>query len=184
MTPPSPFGGLPSGYREFPMLKDEVKIHQAVSAIMGLQYNFDISTDPAITLCGSPFLKPDILREPATSPPLQEIYVVSNLLPWKLRILASKYDFVSVSDVLGGLYCALRIPVKYGEYEGQRPEIKAAVSQAFERRVQTLARIDTIAAQAERQKGLKRIDFMKGSHNFAGFTNDNARPNELIMHIR
>jgi hypothetical protein len=166
-TSPGPLTPPPLSPSAFPSKEvGLVVLHIVLTSEMASQYHFDISKDPAQT--NSTVLTPQVLAEAATSPPLSEILLVSRYLPWRLEILpsSSKPDaFVTVSDVLGGLYCALRIAVKEGEFNSLAETGQRKVKEAFKKRC-----ADKDAEEKEREKGMKRIDYMMGHHRFAGLS--------------
>lgn len=151
-------------------LPKSVSIHPILGGKLAAQTNVDISLDPAITHIKSRLLTPLVLAEPATSPPLGELFLLSKYLPWKIQILPSTNSWVTVSDVLGGLYCALRLRVTAEEYNRTPSKEKPFVDAAFEQRCEKTKQISSSTAKAERQKGRRRIDFMMGNHSFQGLS--------------
>ncbi|KAJ7507439.1 hypothetical protein B0H11DRAFT_1705347 [Mycena galericulata] len=140
---------------------------------------FNVSYDPAYA---SPSLSPRVLAEPATSPPLPCVTILSDLFPWRISIYPSSSKpgaYVTVADVLHGLYRGLRHRVRKEELETisvPKPFI-ASVRQAFHNRCSRLARtVDPAAADSEARKGIRRIDFLLGNHMFTGLLPTSENP--------
>jgi len=143
---------------------------------------FDVSYDPAYTVSASPVLSSRVLAEPATTPALPCVTIVSELFPWRISIYPSSSKpgaFVTVADVLNGIYRGLRQQVRKEELENisvPKPFI-ASVRQAFYSRCSRLARtVDPAAADSEARKGIRRIDFLLGNHMFAGLLPTSENP--------
>ncbi|KAK0436501.1 uncharacterized protein EV420DRAFT_238236 [Desarmillaria tabescens] len=112
-----------------------------------LHLNIDLSKDI------SPYI-PEIPDEPATSPPLPgDMVLVSKYLPWRIHIAPS-----SVQDVVVALYTALRTRVTEEELKTTGG---TGVTRAFANRVEGMG-------EEERQKGVRRVDFLLGYTRFIG----------------
>src|SRR5262249_51860860 len=110
----SPVRGSPP--RGNPLRNSSISIHPALRDPNGRFLKYDVNEDPENSLSPSEYLNQSILNAPATEPPLQELFIISRYIPWKLRIGPARGTVVTVSDVLGGLYCALRLRVTPDEY--------------------------------------------------------------------
>jgi hypothetical protein len=128
-----------------------------------------------------------ILEQPATSPALCSMTLVSNLLPYPITVHSglvayppSPYfgtpmgipsGFVTVRDVLTALYIFLRRPMSVAEVAALYPFGQAAwLALAFQSRV---LRITNDGERLlEHQKGVKRIDMLiaAGKTLFSGLT--------------
>ncbi|KAF9264984.1 hypothetical protein L218DRAFT_957628 [Marasmius fiardii PR-910] len=172
-VPPNPFSLLAGS----PMQTDGATfniddIHSILRLRSRPKFHFNVSRDPGATPLLSQELPAETRAEPATIPPVPVVILVSKHLPWSIDVKPSSNDenaFVSVADVLGGLYCALRNRVTDAEYQiqGNKEEIIAA----FEARCRRVAEEDgELAAQAERGKGLMRVDFLRGNLMFVGLS--------------
>jgi len=168
MTPP-PLDHLRSPYACTPLPIVEESIHTALRLP---RYNFDLSVDPTSTLASSSSaLTPEIRAEPATSPPLSSVVILSEFLPWKLTIDASSpgpNSFVTVWDVIVGLYRALRLRVRTAELSYVPAKHQPFISKAFEHR--WARQRDPAVAREEQTNGIKRIDFLMENHRFIGLT--------------
>lgn len=103
------------------------------------------------------------LCEAATYPPVATMTLAnSEILPkYSIIIFARNEPYVTVFDVLNGLYGFLRMALSRAEY-ADLPIISAtAVAKAFEERVATFA--DEADRRVEQLKGVKRIDLLLGA---------------------
>ncbi|KXN84614.1 hypothetical protein AN958_12295 [Leucoagaricus sp. SymC.cos] len=146
-------------------------------------FDFDVSLDPA----SNPALRDNLFlqrvrNEPATVPPVPSLTLVSRDLPWEVIITSSSVPFVTISDVLGGLYRALRIPVREEEFSRESAEKQNAISTAYYQRFERHVS-DRQLREQEKQKGVKRIDFLAGSHRFKGLSKT-ERPNVWIIKLK
>jgi len=146
-------------------------------------FDFDVSLDPAT----NPAMRDNrdlqrILNDPATYPPLPSLTLVSSHLPWDLNISRSSQLYVTVADVLGGLYRALRICATQGEL-GREAEVKrAAILRAHMRRCERLISSDPRKMDHERNRGPRRIDFLAGAHHLRGLVKT-ERPNVWYLQL-
>ncbi|KAG7087289.1 hypothetical protein E1B28_013267 [Marasmius oreades] len=182
LTPPNPFSPLAGS----PMQTDNASfkiddIHSILRLRSRPKFHFDVSRNPATTLSLAQELSADIRAEPATVPPVPVIILVSKYLPWAIDVQSSSENedaYVSVADVLGGLHCALRIRVTDAEFQIQinKEEIMAA----FEARWRRVAEEEgALAGESEREKGLMRVDFLRGNLKFVGLSTVESGTNVL-----
>lgn len=175
ITPPSPFftaSALPKG---------SVLPNSLLAFDRGLPtIIFDLSmTKPAVTNTRSPILLTTAqLSDPAVLPPTKVLQIVSNL-PWTLTITAQSHAYVTVLDVLTQLYSLLRLPVSRVEYEKEKAATQAEISRAFHARIER----DPRTHVAEREKGLKRIDFLQGRNRFLGLSSTSHGPHVWALNL-
>ncbi|PFH44656.1 hypothetical protein AMATHDRAFT_200950 [Amanita thiersii Skay4041] len=153
-------------------------------------------TEPALgydfsTLPTDAVPRPHELLEPATNPPLHHMVVICPLLPsrWQIDITAaprrsspplvlssspppsssSSASYITVADVLTALYRNLRLSVTREEYNslGDSPE-REHVNQAYFSRCERI--FDPVRQGEEKNKGVKRIDFLKNRCRFLGLS--------------
>jgi len=138
-------------------------------------FDFDVSVDPAMNpiVYGNSFVAM-VRNEPATLPPVSSLALVSRLLPWETVISSSVFPFVTVSDVLGGFYRALRLRASKEEYQRESHEKQKAISLAYHQRCSRA--LDVELREREKQAGVKRVDFLMGSHLLKGLCKT-KRPN-------
>jgi hypothetical protein len=149
-----------------------VRIHDVLALSRQPKIAFDVSYDPSTTILAS--LTPRVLAAAATTPPLPSLTILSTFLPWNINIRPASQKpgaFVTVADVLTGLYRGLRLPVTPVEFD-HIPTIadKERVNRAYEHRYERINRNDTVGAYEERRKGVKRVDFLMGNHRFLGLS--------------
>lgn len=136
-------------------------------------------------------LKPEVLAEPATMPPLPQItlylHSASGVWPWApLTILGSNphQPYVTVKDVLVGLYTQLRNRVSSAEfYSIPSQSAQDSISLSFKARCQRLGGEGSKEAGIEKSKGLKRIDFLMGRIRWAGLSGSKAGPDTWVVNV-
>ncbi|KAJ3574473.1 hypothetical protein NP233_g1743 [Leucocoprinus birnbaumii] len=148
------------------------ELHRALAAP---SFDFDVSIDPA----NNPIMRNNhqlerILNEPAVGTRITSLTIISRHLPWEIVISSSTYPFVTISDVLGGLHRALRLPVRQEEFQRESTEEQGAISAAYYRRCERLP--EGRARELESFKGVKRVDFLAGATRFMGLSKTD-RPN-------
>ncbi|KAL4266558.1 protein of unknown function DUF6699 [Pleurotus pulmonarius] len=159
-----------------------VQIHPALGYTTTPHLNYDVSCHPSTISPAHPSLSPTILNEAATLPPLPSITLVSQYLPWKLEIKPANGNFVTVSDVINGMYRALRLTVSKAEYSAL-PSVSAQqrVTDAYSHRCARI--LDSSAKQMEMQKGLKRIDFFVDKNRFMGLSSTPHGPHVWSINV-
>lgn len=148
-----------------------------------LKYN--VAIDPAVSSSTSRSLTQEMLDAAATKPPVEELYIVSKYLPWKIPIQPSQNGngYVSVSDVLRGLHFALRQRVTEEEFLDSTSATDGSrlrVDQAFHERAEALRRVDRAKAREETRR---RIDYLGDNLLFAGLS-PTWRNNEWRLSVR
>ncbi|KAF7967794.1 hypothetical protein HWV62_32977, partial [Athelia sp. TMB] len=175
LTPPSPFphpAALPKG---------AVVPHSLLAFDHGVPaIAFDVSLPtPAVTNAARPTpLSAAQLADPAVFPPAPALHLVS-ALPWTLTVTPDAHPYVTVLDVLRALYNALRIPASRGEFAKETAAAQAAIGAAFHARV---AR-DPATHAGEREKGLKRVDFLQGRNRFLGLSSTKLGPHVWALNL-
>ncbi|KAF9254929.1 hypothetical protein L218DRAFT_967750 [Marasmius fiardii PR-910] len=119
--------------------------------------NFDVTLPITAMTAKYRSLPSQHLSEPATSPTLPSLILTCRLLPrWTITIYSSNGRYVTVRDVLDGIYKTLRKNVTHKEYHSiptQRDQHR--INKAYERRYSRV-----LHYHAEKQSGVKRVDFL------------------------
>lgn len=168
---------IPLPLQSDPLLDGLLTIHPILGLPLTgtLPFKFDVTRDPACTLefDASSILTPAVLAEAATMPPLHMMVLNCEDFPWQLVIRPqNSKEFVTVSDVLSGIYASLRIPVNSGDFNGLSKEQQRMITQTFFHRYDRLG--ETEAGEKEKVKGVKRVDFLVGRNSFAGLCPTNS----------
>ena len=113
-------------------------------------------------------LSPHRLAEPATEPPMTSLVIVCHHLPWRINVRARQQNgYITVADVMEGLYRALRLNVTEGEFRLLSHDMKHQVNKAFEQRYR---RASFMEYAHEKAQGLRRVDFLGGKNTFLGLS--------------
>ncbi|KAG7094569.1 hypothetical protein E1B28_005397 [Marasmius oreades] len=133
------------------------------------QLNFDVTLPISSMTARYRPLPTPLLSEPAITPVVPSLVLTTHLLPWSITIYASNGYYVTVRDVLEGIYRALRKNVTHKEYNSipSHPD-RARVNEAYERRYSRVR--DYYASREEKQGGVKRVDFLRGRTRFMGIS--------------
>jgi hypothetical protein len=119
---------------------------------------YDLTLSPSYAISGRHHLTSRELAEPATNPALASFTVVSPFLPWSITVHGS-HGYVTVADVLNGVYSALRLGVSGNEFSKLlAPDAQARAADAYRRRYRRVT--DSRAYSEEKAKGLTRVDFL------------------------
>jgi len=166
-----------------PMALGPVRIHAALGYAPHPTFAWDMVNHPSSSHTPLPAR---ILAEPATSPPLPSLTIISPHLPWSIIVQPSQSPksnswaggpaaFVTVADVLSTLYRALRLSVLPAEYS-QLPshEAKDKVNYAYQVRTQ---------GSAEARKGVKRVDFLGVRKTFLGLSSTHRGPDIWMLNV-
>ncbi|KAH7920074.1 hypothetical protein BV22DRAFT_1021899 [Leucogyrophana mollusca] len=148
--------------------------------------NYDVSFPPntlSPNIRSSPSaLPPHVLAEPATNPPMATLTLINDVLPWTLTVQANSSSYVAVIDVLDAVYRFLRLTVSKPEYKAlPSQEAKDLVSVAFSKRCHRAPTAETY--EDEKQKGVKRVDFLVGHHKFMGLSSTKRGPDVWVLNL-
>ncbi|KAF8507296.1 hypothetical protein BU17DRAFT_57602 [Hysterangium stoloniferum] len=116
------------------------------------------------------------LDRPATNPPGDLMLIESSLIPWKIHIHAHPSPgYVSIADVLNGIYDALQEPITESEYERLDRGRAKAVEAAYFRRID----------QESTRSGepIKKIDWLEGRYVFEGLQQSGTDQNAWILRL-
>lgn len=177
-APRSHSSGLPSAHHGYPhpTLKQSqfyplaFRVHHLVAYSHHPAINYDVSVPISNMTTSLSGLSTISFSEPAVYPPLSFLEIRIPRHIWPISVHASyNGHYVTVYDVFSAVYCFLRTNVSSSEYRSI-PSKKDAekVRMAYEMRYMRLR--DRYAYEAEKQQGVKRVDFLIGHTRFMGLT--------------
>ena len=187
ITPPSTGYGLPgpSPYafsyppRNPPMSMQypgSIRVHPVLdrSAV-----NYDLIEHPSTIVTHDNYsLSIRTFREPATTPPRPFLTITSIHLPWIVKVYASNGVYVTVEDVFDSIYRTLRTNITGTEFNLlSKQDDQRRATRTYEKRYRRL-RANTVAYDAEKRGGMKRVDFLMGHTKFLGLSSSSHRPDE------
>ena len=191
LTPPRPFAmGLPgpSPYGVPYAAKSQARPHMGGRPVRPhpvLQFShspvlkFDVTQPPSTISTHHRGVSLRILSEPATDPPLPNLTIISPLLPWATNIAAPRGAFVTVGDVLHGLYRSLRINISSQDFHSLQSKDRIRVTTAYEQRCKCVR--GTREYEHERRGGVRRVDFLMGHTQFTGLSSTNRGPGYWVL---
>ncbi|KAJ7102479.1 hypothetical protein B0H15DRAFT_814816 [Mycena belliarum] len=177
MTPPQQY----PAYLPFGSPAPSVAMHPALTYGPGRVpgFYFDVSLAPENI---RPAPDSAVSGQAATYPPTASIVLTHERLPWDIIISPAQGNEVTVGSLLRGIYTALRAPVTSADYDAlPSRSAQTEVNNAFARRCQHFAGAPTYSV--ERNKGLKRVDFLGALVVFSGLVQSQRRPNcwEILL---
>ncbi|KAF5310780.1 hypothetical protein D9619_007628 [Psilocybe cf. subviscida] len=169
LTPPPLGSGSPYESKQLPLIEADIhpwlSIHAAGSSFHNIDFAYPISHTPGTYN----YIPPDVLRQPATVPPVSSMRITCGKLPWPITVesRSASFPFVTISDVFSTIYTSLRASVSGHEFNKLLPTKAAqdAVSVAFRARCE---RAGPTGYGSEKAKGLKSVDFLLGRTRFCG----------------
>ncbi|KAK0433057.1 uncharacterized protein EV420DRAFT_1602119 [Desarmillaria tabescens] len=171
---PSNYGAsssVPSQYGSFcaPLPGCMTTLHPVLALSQVPQLRFDVSLPPVNITPNNRSVSPHVFSDPATNPALPLLIISSAAFPWRVDVRPkSGSPFVTVADVVEQIYTFLRTNVSEKECNKLQlpPQTLKSVYRAFHERYQRIP--DPVKLKEERDKGLKRVDFLQGHHTFMG----------------
>lgn len=146
-----------------------------------LSYDVSFPPDTSSATATGAHLSQHETNDHATYPPLPKLEVCHELLPWTITIRASHPERgVSCADVLETLYRTLRRPVTPAEFDSlPSPDMKKRVTSAWMSRCGRIR--DPAQHENEKQKGVKRVDFLLGRHRMLGLSSTKRGPHVWVL---
>jgi hypothetical protein len=155
-----------------------VRVHPLLDASA---VTYDLMDHPSTTTRNKYSLTVRTLREPATTPPLPFLTIISMHLPWIIKVYSSNGQFVTLEDVLDSIYRSLRRNITHAEFNMfPTQENQRRASRAYEKRYRRLR--NTRAYEEEKRSGMKRVDFLMGHTKFLGISSG-SRPDEWQLRV-
>ncbi|KAE9393148.1 hypothetical protein BT96DRAFT_230438 [Gymnopus androsaceus JB14] len=145
--------------------------------------NYDVSLAPSTittTLSGLPSTS---FSEPAVHPPVSSLVIQIPYYIWPISVHASyNGQYVTVNDVFTAVYHSLRTNVSSSEYRAIPSKKEAEkVRMAYMMRYRRLH--DRYAYEAEKQQGVKRVDFLNWRTRFMGLTTSEHGSDVWLLHL-
>ncbi|KAF7304070.1 hypothetical protein MIND_00638500 [Mycena indigotica] len=153
-----------------PSHRHQAVAHRAMAYDEHPLLHYDLTLSPSTMTSHTSQLPASVLYEPATYPPQSTLVLASSHLPYAISISASaQTGFVTVADVLSGLYTALRAHVSREEYEklGSATAMRR-VRDAYAARYMRLR--GHRGYEEEKAGGLRRVDLLMGHTRFRGLS--------------
>ena len=164
-----PFGSPYRAWSPLPPLPS-IDIHPLLAVSKTPSLIYDMSRHISSLYPSHPSLSPHRLAEPATEPPMTSLVIVCDHLPWPINIRARQHNgYITVADVMDGLYRDLRLNVTEGEYSLLllSHDMKHQVKKAYEQRYRSASFMEYAHEKAQ---GLRRVDFLGGKNTFMGLS--------------
>ncbi|KAF9461571.1 hypothetical protein BDZ94DRAFT_805527 [Collybia nuda] len=161
--------GVASTYTQKPLILTPetqiiTKMHPELVFTTNPKFQIDLSDARTIAQQTS-----RVLSEGATMPLTASLEIVCPTLPWKITITPRERNaFVTVSDVLNGMYSALQRQITDIEFSLESPKDQRRITEAYRLRCKRFG--SDGKASEELSKGVKRIDFLHGKNRFLGFS--------------
>ena len=167
-----PVAGSPYSYCVWSPLPPlpTINIHPLLAVSKTPSLIYDMSRHISSLRPSHPSLSHHRLAEPATEPPMTSLVIVCHHLPWRIKIRARQQNgYITVADVMDGLYRALRLNVTEGEFRLLLPshDMKHQVKKAYEQRYR---RASFVEYGYEKAQGLRRVDFLRKKNTFWGLS--------------
>ncbi|TFK39186.1 hypothetical protein BDQ12DRAFT_682312, partial [Crucibulum laeve] len=178
---PSSLGYFGSPYGTTPLPAVPCQINPALlhSGQPLLAYNVSY---PVVNVQRHPSQPYDVLMQPATHPPVSHLTLSSPYLLCSVEVTPqTRTGFITVNDVLECIYQTLRQSVTENEFSKLSPDSQRGVSKAYQRRYERIP--DPSLREIERQKGLKRVDFLEKRNVFMGLSGTKAGPDVMELHL-
>lgn len=148
-----------------------------------LTFDFDVSLNPFANpaIRKNPQLS-SIWDEPATNPLVRSLTLTSRHLRWDIVIHSSSKPYVTIGDVVGGIFNELRTPVTPEEFNMETESSQKGISWAYYNRFERHAS-DPEFMKLEKSKGVKRVDFLTGANRLTGLVKTD-KPNVWYMKLK
>ena len=167
-APPLSYIGSPYTYSPLPSVPAAIHPLLAVSNSPSLIY--DMSRHISSLRPSNPSLSPHLLDEPATLPRMPSLTIICPHLPWRINLKARQQNgYITVADVMDGLYHALRLSSTEAEFRSLLSyDLKQNVSEAYRQRYRRASHV--MEYKHEKAQGLRRVDFLRGKNTFMGLS--------------
>ncbi|KIK00417.1 hypothetical protein K443DRAFT_679215 [Laccaria amethystina LaAM-08-1] len=157
-----------SPYAWSPLPSIRTTIHPVLGVSNRPSLMYDMSRHISTLRLSHPSLSPRLLAEPATQPPMHSLTIVCPHLPWPINVKARKRNgYITVADVMDGLYHALRPNATEAEFRSLSHDLRHQVNKAYQQRYRRASLMDYAHEKAQ---GVRRVDFLGGRNTFMGLS--------------
>ncbi|KAJ7635365.1 hypothetical protein FB45DRAFT_911345 [Roridomyces roridus] len=156
-------------------------IAQPTSSGSKSMLKYDVSKHPSTLSARRVGLTSAALQESAVFPPQPYLSLITPRLRWAIGVPASNGSYVTVFDVLNGIYHALRVNATQAEFNalGSSKLMRRATAE-YERRYERLE--GRRGYSEEKRGGLKRVDFLMGYTSLLGISPTKGAPDIWQLH--
>jgi len=188
LTPPSHTFGLPGPTPyAFPPSSPKLRatptrLHSLVEYSTSPIIYYDFVDPPSAMSSRRDRISSRTLTEPATSPPMESMTLISPHLPWRVPVIARNGSSVSIMDIIDAIYHSLRTQIGEPEYKllpTSRDQERA--SAAYRQRYKRYR--DRRTHDEEKRQGLRRIDFLMGHSKFRGLSRTDSGPSTWFLNF-
>ncbi|KAF9070178.1 hypothetical protein BDP27DRAFT_1324447 [Rhodocollybia butyracea] len=189
-TPPFYTSKLPASHHGYSRPKHTrsqsypipIRVHNLLAYSHHPPINYDVSLSTSTITTSYRAISTNSFSEPAVYPPVSSLVIQISHLAWPISVQASfNGQYVTVNDVFSAVHRSLRTNATSSEYRAI-PSKKDAekVRMAYEMRYRRLR--ERHAYEAEKQQGMKRVDFLKGHTRFMGLSTS-SHTGVWVLHL-
>lgn len=100
--------------------------------------------------------------------PLLSQVVIDSILPWRMAITINDLRAAAqIHDIITQIHHFLRTKPSATDWSAQSSHSQTEISDAFDQRINNY---EGLTAGAEQSAGMRRVDYLKGNCQFAGFS--------------
>ncbi|ESK98178.1 hypothetical protein Moror_357 [Moniliophthora roreri MCA 2997] len=176
LTPPQHTSG-PYTYQPLPAVPTQI------NPVIGYNPQPYLRWDMTLVPDGSSLAKhtPGLLEQSATQPALPFItIIIPELFNSTVQIKATTAPYVTVGDVLHGIYRTLRQNITQAEYNSFNSQQRPLIDASYKRRYTRFTH--PAGYKLEKDKGAKRVDLLLGRTLFMGLTCTGNGPDVWQLH--
>lgn len=119
-------------------------------------------------------LNHDDIKQPACTPPRTRMRIYTHITgsEWSADVRPRSRDYVTVEDVLMGIFETLSVPVDAVRWarDGINPTLKDRVYRAYNRRIERVRSVRADEYSRAKKKGFLRVDYLGSKYLFGGLT--------------
>lgn len=147
-----------------------VVLHPILTSARNRMAHWSVTEEPRLARTnphtnGPELIHPSTLAEPATTPELHRMTLVSDDFPWTINLAVPSSQFVSVGQVLGAIHGSLQEPLSHDEWDELSRNSK---TNAHRSRCVRLARMPARYAMPEDALAIRRVDSLAEKTVFLG----------------